>query len=102
MIIVYLRILYCLIEINWKVPHPPMPLLDTTKYKQNWNKKESNELVYIGSILSYFTPGPCYKNPCQNDGVCEENGDEFKCVCSDEFQGQLCEKKKGNEICTFD
>ncbi len=30
-----------------------------------------------------------------NDGIREETGDEFKCVCSDKYHGDLCEKKKG-------
>ena len=45
--------------------------------------------------------GPCEKNKCLNDGICEENGDEFNCVCTDKFHGQLCEKEKGKNILKY-
>ena len=38
---------------------------------------------------------PCDKGagPCKNSGVCEKDGDGFKCNCSEDFTGSTCEEK---------
>ena len=37
---------------------------------------------------------PCDKaeSPCKN-GACEENGDEFLCICNEDWTGPTCEEK---------
>ncbi len=43
---------------------------------------------------------PCDKaeSPCKNEGVCEKNGDEFVCKCSDDWTGGTCEIKGENKF----
>ena len=38
---------------------------------------------------------PCDKGngPCENGGACQKEGEAFKCNCSEDFTGELCEKK---------
>lgn len=50
----------------------------------------SNKLFY------FVAPKPCSSNPCQNEGTClnSPDGVGFSCVCSDAWEGSLCEKSK--------
>ena len=50
----------------------------------------SNNLFY------FVAPKPCSSNPCQNEGTClnSPDGVGFSCVCSDVWEGSLCEKSK--------
>jgi hypothetical protein len=40
----------------------------------------------------------CEKNSCQNNGSCyqEWRADQFICICTEEFVGERCEKRKGS------
>lgn len=33
---------------------------------------------------------PCLRNPCQNDGHCQEQGAHFTCACELGYGGDLC------------
>ena len=38
--------------------------------------------------------GPCYPNPCMNDGRCSINGNAtggYECTCPDTFEGNNCQ-----------
>ena len=35
--------------------------------------------------------GPCDVNPCQNDGTCTPDGEDFTCQCQSGFTGDMCE-----------
>uniref|UniRef100_A0A671L1L1 trypsin n=1 Tax=Sinocyclocheilus anshuiensis TaxID=1608454 RepID=A0A671L1L1_9TELE len=37
------------------------------------------------------TLAPCEPNPCQNNGKCVDDEDDFECVCPDGFTGQYCQ-----------
>ncbi|XP_050982501.1 hyaluronan-binding protein 2 isoform X1 [Labeo rohita] len=37
------------------------------------------------------TTAPCEPNPCQNNGKCVEDEDDFECVCPDGYSGQYCQ-----------
>ncbi|XP_078697435.1 uncharacterized protein LOC144925331 [Branchiostoma floridae x Branchiostoma belcheri] len=39
----------------------------------------------------YAAGKPCFVNPCMNDGICEENGDDFTCSCPKGWKGERCE-----------
>ncbi|KAK2896631.1 hypothetical protein QQF64_005850 [Cirrhinus molitorella] len=36
-------------------------------------------------------PTPCEPNPCQNNGKCVDDDDDFDCVCPDGYSGQYCQ-----------
>ena len=38
---------------------------------------------------------PCDKveSPCKNEGVCEKDGDEVICQCTEDWTGDTCETK---------
>ncbi|KAI7805544.1 putative hyaluronan-binding protein 2-like [Triplophysa rosa] len=36
-------------------------------------------------------PSPCTPNPCQNNGKCVKDEDDFDCVCQAEFKGRYCQ-----------
>ena len=39
---------------------------------------------------------PCDKNPCKNDGQCENvDAETFKCTCNENWTGETCEEKGG-------
>ncbi|KAM6156401.1 zonadhesin [Erethizon dorsatum] len=37
-----------------------------------------------------FRESPCLRNPCQNDGQCQEQGSSFTCKCELGYGGDLC------------
>ncbi|KAL4669227.1 hypothetical protein H8959_007781 [Pygathrix nigripes] len=37
-----------------------------------------------------FPESPCLRNPCQNDGQCQEQGATFTCECEVGYGGDLC------------
>ena len=41
---------------------------------------------YLNTVL-----GPCESFPCKNDGACIEEGNNFTCICTKEYQGKTCE-----------
>lgn len=45
-------------------------------------------------LLCFAAPKPCSSNPCQNGGTClnSPDGVSFSCMCSEEWEGRLCEK----------
>ena len=49
-------------------------------------------------FIFFFLVHPCDKDesPCKNEGVCEKNGDEFVCKCSEDWTGDNCETKGEN------
>ena len=52
--------------------------------------------IFVVSIVFLsFVPtdrGPCVPNPCQNAGICVEEGAGYRCDCSKtRFTGSTCE-----------
>eukprot|EP00121_Abeoforma_whisleri_P002759 Awhi_evm2s2482 len=43
----------------------------------------------FGDHCEYYAP--CKNKPCQNNGVCIENGKDYFCSCEDGFSGENCE-----------
>lgn len=41
--------------------------------------------------MSFCLAAPCEPNPCQNNGKCVEDEDDFECVCPDGYSGQYCQ-----------
>ncbi|GFY13374.1 cadherin-related tumor suppressor [Trichonephila clavipes] len=46
----------------------------------------------VQAVDPYTVLRPCNPNPCQNDGECEVDGDNFKCMCKSPFIGETCEE----------
>ncbi|XP_053161217.1 hyaluronan-binding protein 2 isoform X3 [Hemicordylus capensis] len=38
-----------------------------------------------------FSVNPCHTRPCQNNGVCERNGNNYTCICTTPYTGPKCE-----------
>nr|XP_055027123.1 hyaluronan-binding protein 2-like isoform X4 [Misgurnus anguillicaudatus] len=36
-------------------------------------------------------PSPCTPNPCQNNGTCVKDEEDFDCVCEGDFKGKYCQ-----------
>lgn len=36
----------------------------------------------------------CYPNPCQNGGVCYDEGMDYTCTCTGDWLGQRCTDSK--------
>jgi hypothetical protein len=48
-------------------------------------------LGIITKQISLLEP-PCYSSPCKNKGICENDGDSFKCSCRPGYKGKICEE----------
>ncbi|XP_033048019.1 zonadhesin [Trachypithecus francoisi] len=49
------------------------------------------EVCTLGNhTRGYFPESPCLRNPCQNDGQCQEQGATFTCECEVGYGGDLC------------
>ena len=48
---------------------------------------------FWSQVLGFFFifSGPCDVNPCQNDGTCVVDGENFMCQCVNGFSGMTCE-----------
>lgn len=40
--------------------------------------------------IIYFKANPCGIEPCKNGGKCYNDGEKFKCVCTENFMGPIC------------
>jgi hypothetical protein len=50
--------------------------------------------------LSVFLVNPCCSFPCENGGVCVDDGDEYTCDCTRTgYYGVDCEKRKKLQYC---
>ena len=52
------------------------------------------EVTSVTAASGFCDSGPCYPNPCINDGTCSLNENAssgFECACPDAFTGDLCE-----------
>ena len=60
-------------------------LQDTTGYGAEVTMAEAD---------GFCNSGPCYPNPCMNDGKCSTNENAtggYECACPDTFEGNNCE-----------
>ncbi len=49
----------------------------------------------IKSNDKFSSPGghsPCYENPCEGNGTCEEHDGTFTCFCTSDRTGNRCER----------
>ena len=54
----------------------------------------SVEVTSVTAESGFCDSGPCYPNPCRNDGKCSLNAnatDGFECTCSEVYTGRLCD-----------
>ena len=49
------------------------------------------------TVLSPGLNNPCEPNPCMNGGQCTAVDSKPICTCPEEFEGDFCEKSKGDE-----
>ena len=54
---------------------------------------QRREFMFPGIIL-FLDAGPCFPNPCKNNGNCTQVGDSFKCKCTADHEGESCETGK--------
>ena len=47
------------------------------------------------NVIFFRTVHPCEKDesPCKNEGICEQNGEEFVCKCNEDWTGKTCEEQ---------
>ena len=57
------------------------------KHQMTWRQRKSYQYSFV------VHPCDKGKGPCENDGVCEKDGDGFKCKCDEDFTGDKCEEK---------
>ncbi|XP_032447447.1 zonadhesin [Lynx canadensis] len=51
----------------------------------------AGEICTLGNLTrGCFRESPCLRNPCQNDGRCQEQGTHFTCECELGYGGHLC------------
>lgn len=53
----------------------------------------SVEVTSVTAESGFCDDGPCYPNPCFNDGECSLNVNAtggFDCACSEAYTGRLC------------
>ncbi|XP_045398111.1 zonadhesin [Lemur catta] len=51
----------------------------------------AGETCTLGNLTrGCFRESPCLRNPCQNDGRCQEQGASFTCQCELGYGGDLC------------
>ncbi|XP_048080450.1 zonadhesin [Ursus arctos] len=51
----------------------------------------AGEICTLGNLTrGCFRETPCLRNPCQNDGRCQEQGTHFTCECELGYGGHLC------------
>ncbi|XP_023511132.2 zonadhesin isoform X2 [Equus caballus] len=51
----------------------------------------AGEICTLGNFTrGCFRESPCLRNPCQNDGRCQEQGPHFTCECELGYGGDLC------------
>lgn len=43
--------------------------------------------------IPYTVRLPCFDNPCENGGICVDEGDTFVCKCSTGYHGERCHCK---------
>ena len=57
-----------------------------------------NFVLFSVSLLGllFLPPGdkPCLSNPCQNDGICVDAGETYRCQCTMLWNGTNCEYRK--------
>ncbi|XP_013384662.1 lactadherin isoform X2 [Lingula anatina] len=47
-------------------------------------------LMACAFVLQAAADSPCDSQPCLNGGTCTVDGDNFLCVCPDNFGGDTC------------
>ena len=51
-------------------------------------------VVRFDQILCFSDIDECESMPCQNDAECSDKLNEYHCKCSEEYDGQNCEKSQ--------
>ena len=44
-------------------------------------------------LILLFVVYPCDSSPCENNGTCENVEDNFKCTCTEHYEGDTCESR---------
>ncbi|KAJ6669067.1 hypothetical protein lerEdw1_007876, partial [Lerista edwardsae] len=69
-----------------------------TQPKQTNARFDDYSVAYPYWFHEYFSfdVNPCQAKPCQNNGVCERNGNRYTCRCLKPYTGSKCERVKNS------
>ena len=63
------------------------------------NRGKISHTKYFGNepwrfqMFKFFVVYPCDSSPCENNGTCENTADNFKCTCTEQYEGDTCESR---------
>ena len=62
---------------------------------QSWRLKlKRNYIISTKFFVNFTDIDNCDPNPCQNNGICKDDGASFLCNCSNGFAGNTCSESK--------
>ncbi len=70
---------------------------DGIRYKDTKGNFHCKCLPHSSGLKCEFT-NPCFSNACKNQGYCENYGNDYKCICKENFTGNNCENMIQSEF----
>ena len=65
-----------------------------TKYYSNGLRKRTIVINQDKIALNFTDIDECISQPCQSNGTCVDEIDDYTCECVDGFRGKNCEESK--------